>query len=364
MVERRKFENIEKKYKIELERKKKEITDLETKIEILNKSIVKKLYSINNNNSAKNKKSINYNQDDSMNININQKKNSKNEDIFGCSSNISSNITKKKMNFNALNNNINLKTMKNCKQKGINYNVNDNISLYYKFLNKEKIANVRKSVDKNNSAPNLILQNNSNCNNSTYLNKKKFLKNYLNKMNNLKKEGKEEKEGKNIYLSNRNDFNYVNKENSNNDIKSAMKNNLKKLPYNFTNTSTIGGEVDNLRNETKKVQQKLSEYHKMIDMRIDELIKDKKYKLIQKQKRFKSSDDFNKILSPKDQLFKKISKISNHGRNKNSCNRLYNTNYRNISNDNTKNSQHKITIYNPLVHKDNTNQNKCKNIII
>jgi hypothetical protein len=364
MIERRKFENIEKKYKIELEKKKKEITDLETKIEILNKSIVKKLYSINNNNSAKNKKSINYNQDDSMNINninINQKKNSKNEDICGCSSNISSNITKKKMNFNALNNNINLKTMKNCKQKGINYNVNDNISLYYKFLNKEKISNVRKSVDKNNSAPNLILQNNSNCNNSTYLNKKKFLKNYLNKINNLKKEGKEEKEGKNIYLSNRNDFNYVNKDNSNNDINSAMKNNLKKLPYNFNNTSTIGGEVDNLRIETKKVQQKLSEYHKMIDMRIDELIKDKKYKLVQKQKRFKSSDDFNKILSPKDQLFKKISKISNHGRNKNSCNRLYNTNYRNISNDNTKNSQHKITIYNPLVHKDNTNQNKHKN---
>ena len=202
MIERSKFENIEKKYKIELERKKKEITDLETKIEILNKSIVKKSYSINNNDSAKNKKSINYNQDDSMNINninINQKKNSKNENIWGCSSNISSKMTKKKMNFNALNNNINLKTMKNCKQKEINYNVNDNISLYYKFLNKEKIANVRKSVDKNNSAPNLILQNNSNCNNSTYLNKKKFLKNYLNKMNNLKKEGKEEKAGK-IYI--------------------------------------------------------------------------------------------------------------------------------------------------------------------
>ena len=348
MVERSKFENIEKKYKTELEKKKKEITDLKTKIEILNKSIFKKLYSINNN------------QDDSMNINninINQKKNSKNEDIYGCSSN----ITKKKMNFNALNNNINLKTMKNCKQKEINYNVNDNISLYYKFLKKEKIANIRKSVDKNNSAPNLILQNNSNCNNSTYFNKKKFLKSYLNKINNLKKEGKEEKKGKNIYLSNRNDFNYINKDNSNNDINNAMKNNLKNLPYNCTNTNTIGGEVDNLRIETKKVQQKLSKYHKMIDMRIDELIKDKKYKLVQKQKRYKSNDDFNKIISPKDQLFKKISKISNHGRNKNSCNRLYSTNYRNISNDNAKNSFHKITIYNPLVHKDNINQNKCKN---
>ncbi len=369
-MEKKNFEKIEKTYKIELEKKEKKIKNLENKIEILNKNIINKLYLINNNNSTKNKTNINYNQDNTTNMNISTKKISKNEENNSCNSNIS----KKKLNFNALNGNINLKTMKNSRKNEIYYNINDNISLFYKYLNNEKNSKVRKSLGKNNSASNLYSYN-SNINNSTYINKKLFLKNYLNKIKNLKHEGKEVKEGNIKYLSNRNELNNVPKDNSNNDLNSSMKNNLTKLPYNITNntinmnnndvminfnTSIIGGEVDNLKIETKKVKQKLAEYQKMLDMRMDELIKDKKYKISKKQKTFKSCDDFNKISSPKEQIFKKISKVSNHGRNKKSYDNLYSTNYRNISNDNIRSIQQKITIYNPLLNRDSIS-NKYKN---
>lgn len=344
-------------------------------------NVIKKLYI---NNSSKNKTNINYNQEELTNLN--SKKNNKNDE--SCSG--ISNMSKNKANYNILNNNINLRTMKNYNQNNMNYNIIDNISLYYKYLNNEKNNNIRKSIDKNNSAPNIFFHNN---NNSSNLNRKKLIKNYLNKINNLKNDGK------NVYLSNRNDLNFITKENSlsniynikNNEINYSTKSNLKKLPYNITNNTiimnkndeminlntSIIGEVDNFNIKKLKVEQKLVEYHKMIDMKVDELMKDKKFKLYQKKKRVKSCDDNKKMYSSKSKINKKFSKVStssDYGRNKKSSSNFSNTNY--INNENTKNIPDKITIlpkrikdngkkiiYNPLINKDNFNKNKLKKIV-
>ena len=118
------------------------------------------------------------------------------------------------------------------------------------------------------------------------------------------------------------------------------------------NTSIIG-EVDNFNIKKLKVEQKLVEYHKMIDMKVDELMKDKKFKLYQKKKRVKSCDDNKKMYSSKSKINKKFSKVStssDYGRNKKSSSNFSNTNY--INNENTKNIPDKITIL-PKRIKDN-----------
>ena len=277
-------------------------------------------------------------------------------------------------------------------------NINDNISLYYKYLNYDKNTNIRKSLDKNNSAPNIYLYN---SNNSSNVNRKKFISNYLKKINN----------GQNAssinLLSKNNDINFAtndnntflnanntknNNNNNNNNYNNnySSKNNLKKLPFNNTNntfnmnknitninltTSILGG--DNLNLEKYKVQQKLSEYRKLIDKKIDDLMKDKKTK-INKNNNVSCDIENRRIYSPKAKLYKKISKItssSEFGRNKKKkiIGKFSNTNFKNISNENIRD---KITIipkriqeyeqkiyYNPIINKDNINNNILKKVI-
>ena len=276
-------------------------------------------------------------------------------------------------------------------------NINDNISLYYKYLNYDKNTGVRKSLDKNNSAPNIYLHN---SNNSSNVNRKKFISNYLKKINN----------GNNAssinLLSKNSDINFATKDNNSflnaNNTKNnnnnyynnnySSKNNLTKLPFNNNNntvnmnknksninlTTSILGE--NLNLEKYKVQQKLSEYRKLIDKKIDDLMKDKKTK-INKNNNISCDIENRRIYSPKAKLYKKISKItssSDFGRNKKKKvgGKFSNTNFKNISNENIKNIPDKITIiprrieeydqkiyYNPLINKDKINNNILKKVI-
>ena len=273
-------------------------------------------------------------------------------------------------------------------------NINDNINLYYKYLNYDKNSNIRKSLDKNNSAPNIYLHN---SNNSSNINRKKFISNYLKKINN----------GHNSssinLLPQNNDMNFATKDsfqntnniknNNNNYINNySSKNNLKKLPFNNINntfnmnknktninltTSILG---DNINIEKYKVQQKLSEYRKFIDKKADNLMKDKKTKL-NKNNNISCDIENRRIYSPKAKLYKKISKItssSDFGRNKKKkiIGKFSNTNFKNISNENIKNIADKITIipkriheydqkiyYNPIINKDNINNNILKKVI-
>ena len=273
-------------------------------------------------------------------------------------------------------------------------NINDNINLYYKYLNYDKNSNIRKSLDKNNSAPNIYLHN---SNNSSNVNRKKFISNYLKKINN----------GHNSssinLLPQYNDMNFATKDsfqntnniknNNNNYINNySSKNNLKKLPFNNINntfnmnknknninltTSILG---DNINIEKYKAQQKLSEYRKFIDKKADNLMKDKKTKL-NKNNNISCDIENRRIYSPKAKLYKKISKItssSDFGRNKKKkiIGKFSNTNFKNISNENIKNIADKITIipkriheydqkiyYNPIINKDNINNNILKKVI-
>ena len=276
-------------------------------------------------------------------------------------------------------------------------NINDNISLYYKYLNYDKNTGLRKSLDKNNSAPNIYLHN---SNNSSNVNRKKFISNYLKKINNGNIASSINLLSKNSDINfatkdNNSFLNANNTKNNNNNYYNnnySSKNNLTKLPFNNNNntvnmnknksninlTTSILGE--NLNLEKYKVQQKLSEYRKLIDKKIDDLMKDKKTK-INKNNNISCDIENRRIYSPKAKLYKKISKItssSDFGRNKKKKvgGKFSNTNFKNISNENIKNIPDKITIiprrieeydqkiyYNPLINKDKINNNILKKVI-
>ena len=276
-------------------------------------------------------------------------------------------------------------------------NINDNISLYYKYLNYDKNTGVRKSLDKNNSAPNIYLHN---SNNSSNVNRKKFISNYLKKINNGNIASSINLLSKNsdINFATKDNNSFLNANNTKNNNNNnyyinnySSKNNLKKLPFNNNNTvnmnknksninltTSILGE--NLNLEKYKVQQKLSEYRKLIDKKIDDLMKDKKTK-INKNNNISCDIENRRIYSPKAKLYKKISKVtssSDFGRNKKKKvgGKFSNTNFKNISNENIKNIPDKITIiprrieeydqkiyYNPLINKDKINNNILKKVI-
>ena len=276
-------------------------------------------------------------------------------------------------------------------------NINDNISLYYKYLNYDKNTGLRKSLDKNNSAPNIYLHN---SNNSSNVNRKKFISNYLKKINNGNNASSINLLSKNsdINFATKDNNSFLNanntKNNNNNNYyinNNSSKNNLKKLPFNNNNTvnmnknksninltTSILGE--NLNLEKYKVQQKLSEYRKLIDKKIDDLMKDKKTK-INKNNNISCDIENRRIYSPKAKLYKKISKVtssSDFGRNikKKVGGKFSNTNFKDISNENIKNIPDKITIiprrieeydqkiyYNPLINKDKINNNILKKVI-
>ena len=105
------------------------------------------------------------------------------------------------------------------------------------------------------------------------------------------------------------------------------------------NTSIIG---DNLNIEKLKVQQKLVEYRKLIDMKIDELAKNKKRKIFKKKKIYNSCEKEDKIYYSDKKKYKKILEYNSNSdfegySNKKDNNKFSNTNYKKINNEHLRN---------------------------
>ena len=336
--EKNNFEKKEESYKSQLENKEKDIIQLQTKIAVLNKNIKTSFKKIYVNSSLQDKSSnINYNQDESAytknNINnedstlINQTKLSKNQDI-------NKNLKNKRCFYN---------------QSNIN-NLNENLALYYKYLDENKNTS-KKPIDKNNSASNIYLHNSINSSN---LSGKNYIYKYDNKnfkqndnsIPNLPKNANLTRENSynNIYLQNKG-YNASSKSNLSYNITNNTFNMNKNNVMINLNTSMKG---DNLNLEKLRVQQRLAEYRKLIDLKIDCLMKDKKRKIFNMRKANNSCKVEKKSYSPKEnKIYKKktlkYTSSSDYGRGRNSIkrnnNNFSNTNYKNISNENNKNLQ-------------------------
>ena len=201
-----------------------------------------------------------------------------------------------------------------------NNNSNINI-LYNKKRENPKKLNTRKLILKNMSSSNIDLNNIINYNYNNY-NRNNLFSNY-NKNSSIN-----ESISNYIYKINESEFNNISRDNRNNK-KSNNSNNLSniigntnklklKLPNNITNNNynmnknnimiNLSTNIvsNNLNLEKLKIQQKLVEYRKLIDQKINELINNKKGNLNQKKK--KSDKDYNNNKSPKNfDLYKKVS---------------------------------------------------------
>ena len=163
------------------------------------------------------------------------------------------------------------------------------------------------------------------------------------------------------------------------------KNKLKlKIPFNITNNNynmnkssvmiNLSTNIidDNLNLEKLKVQQKLAEYRKLIDKKINELKSNKKGNLNQKKKKTKSTYESDKIIardsSPKNfELHKKTnicSNSDNEGKTKRKITNISKTNYKYLDKEYFKNI-HDINILVPKkinVYNNNNNNNNNNNI--
>lgn len=322
---------------------------------------------VNNCNSSKNKTNIIYNQDEPIHFQNNIKK--------------EENTKKNKINYHILNN-INQKTIKNYYQNNLNMNnnINDNLSFYYKYINYDKNSDIRKSLEKTNSAPNIFFHN---AHNSSDTNRKNSISNYLKKI----------KDEQNALITKKNNYNFYNKDNSfnnpkNNNIIFNYKTNLKKLPFNITNNAfninknniniSLNANIlgDNLNIEKYMGQQKLSDYKSLIYKKIEQLMKNQKSQ-INKNRDKSCSIEKIKIIAPKPEYSTKTSKVisnSDFKRNRNKKNDKFSKTYiKNINDDNYKGKNNKINIvptkrkdyekkiiYNPIMYKENLTKNKLK----
>ena len=291
LKERKDFREYEKKYKAQLDEKDKEILRLESKISFLTK-----------------------------NLKILEKKNnfdnSMGEDKSKTATFINSNIIEdKKCNFTLSKQ----KIIRNVRTYLNRNNINNKIKTSSNLKNLENNLNNRNGVKKllirNMSASKLDVKNIESYSNLNYMNntnKKRLTSMYNNNKNSSMNESLSN------YLcqinENENDYQKVIPKDKSYNNKSQIK---LKLPVNITNnnynmnknsvminlsTNILG---DNLNLEKLKVQQKLVEYRKLIDKKINELMNHNKRKMFKgKNKRTKSSNKDNKI-SPKN-YFKKI----------------------------------------------------------
>ena len=285
------FEEQEKKFKTDLEKKDKEIVQLQTKIVFLNKkikSLENKITTLNNTVEEQSKSISNVINNNIINQNINN-------------SNIEEIIDYKKINCTLSQQNlkkINIRNMKNYyNRSSSSINNNNNNSgknhiniLYNKNLDNPKKINTKKLLLRNMSASNI------DPNNINNYNKNNIFSNYNNKNSSVS-----ESISNYIYKINESEYNNISRDNSNNkknnnnninnhsNINSVNPNKLKlKLPVNITNNNynmnknnvmiNLSTNIvsNNLNLEKLKVQQKLVEYRKLIDKKINELINNKK----------------------------------------------------------------------------------------
>ena len=334
------FVENEKKYKIELEKKNKEIIQMKEKIDLLNKNIKDLENQINNRTieqlNQKSNNNTHNNQDEIIDYkNFNYSLSQQNFKTF--------NIRNVKNIYNKNNSNITNIT-----------NNNNKITLFNQNLQNQKKFNTKKLLLRNMSGTNI---DSYNIDNSI---KKSLISNYNNKNNSIN-----ESTGNYLYKINESEFNNISKDNSinykkinNNNANSNNKLKLK-LPVNITNNNynmnknnvmiNLSTNIvsDNINLEKLKVQQKLVEYRKLIDKKINELINNKKRNTNQNKKRVKSTFDNGK--SPKNyDLYKKVnisSVGSDYGRkSKKKINQISNTNYKYLSKEYFKNIHDKNII--------------------
>ena len=365
------MENLENDFKMQLYNKESQIIELQSKLDSLsgiNKNFttpeIKRVFI---NDSSRGKQNINYNNSDLVNNGQYQKK-AKNLNYDYLSQ------FEKSKTINILNNNISIKTIKNYHPN--NLSINNNISenkvplgkyLYNNFNNDRQ----KRSLEKNNSAPNIYLHN-FNSNNV----RKKFLLNNAkkNKFKNSKIKSEEErinyllkeKDGKNkreIKYS-KNNYQKVKLpfyiENSNKNLDDKLKLNI--------NINTIN---ENLIEKIKKKNKE--EYLKYINLKPEEIENLNNIKANRKVN-VKSCESRTYIIPHKKlkKNFNKMISTSNFEKDLNKNNTTFNFLFKNLNNEkgernnflknlilhNKLNDQNKNIIFNLQMDKSNINNSR------
>ncbi len=368
------FEQIEKKYKIQLQNKDRvilqkdnEIVKLENKIALLDKTI-------------KNLESQKKMDEKSKSISTNNCNQGELNDFK------KSNCTLTQQNL--IKNNIrNMKQYYNNNNSSLNNNSNNNkINISIKNIENNKKLKTKKLLLRNMSTSN-IEPHYTNINYSN--NKKNLVSNYNNKNSSIN-----ESISNYLYKINESELNNISRDNSYNKKKynknsSFISDNNKlnlKLPVNITNNNynmnknnvmiNVSTNIvsDNINNEKMKVEQKLIEYQKLIDRRIDELMNNKKRSTNQKKERAHSkfNSEGKHSFAKNYEIYKKVSISSINSEQekkaKKKYNNISNTSYKYINNEYFQNIRDKNIIIpkkmNACNNKrliNNNSQNNIKN---
>ena len=365
------MENLENDFKMQLYNKESQIIELQSKLDSLsgiNKNFttpeIKRVFI---NDSSRGKQNINYNNSDLVNNGQYQKK-AKNLNYDYLSQ------FEKSKTINILNNNISIKTIKNYHPN--NLSINNNISenkvplgkyLYNNFNNDRQ----KRSLEKNNSAPNIYLHN-FNSNNV----RKKFLLNNAkkNKFKNSKIKSEEER------------INYLLKEKdgkNKREIKYSKNNYQKvKLPFYIANSNknfddklklniNINTINENLIEKIKKKNKE--EYLKYINLKPEEIENLNNIKANRKVN-VKSCESRTYIIPHKKlkKNFNKMITTSNFEKDLNKNNTTFNFLFKNLNNEkgernnflknlilhNKLNDQNKNIIFNLQMDKSNINNSR------
>ena len=388
------FELKEKSYKTEIEKKNKEIIQLQAKIEFLNKNIKDLETKITNNNT------ININNNITNNNIIDDKSktntiiNNNQEDIsdykkLNCTltqQNLKKiNIRNIKNYYNRNNSSININNNNINNFNNITNNKSKNI-FFSKNLENQKKLNTKKLLLRNMSSSNIDTGNIDNYN-------KKILGSNCNNKNSSINESI----GNYLCKINESEFNNISRDYSNNRNNSKNNNPIGKLklklPVNITNNNynmnknnvmiNLSTNIvsNNINIEKLKVQQKLVEYRKLIDKKINELTKNKKRNINQNKKKTQTQDKdrISRISrkSPKNfEIYKKASisclnseierKVKKKFNNISNISNISNTSHKNINNEQFKNIHDKNIILPKKINgndfKFQMNNNSQKNI--
>ena len=365
------MENLENDFKMQLYNKESQIIELQSKLDSLsgiNKNFttpeIKRVFI---NDSSRGKQNINYNNSDLVNNGQYQKKDKNlNYDYLS--------QFEKSKTINILNNNISIKTIKNYHPN--NLSINNNISenkvplgkyLYNNFNNDRQ----KRSLEKNNSAPNIYLHN-FNSNNV----RKKFLLNNAkkNKFKNSKIKSEEER------------INYLLKEKdgkNKREIKYSKNNYQKvKLPFYIANSNknlddklklniNFNTINENLIEKIKKKNKE--EYLKYINLKPEEIENLNNIKANRKAN-VKSCESRTYIIPHKKlkKNFNKMISTSNFEKDLNKNNTTFNFLFKNLNNEkgernnflknlilhNKLNDQNKNIIFNLQMDKSNINNSR------
>ena len=268
----------------------------------------------------------------------------------------------KKLHYNLTQQNLNKINIRNVKHvynrnnSSINNNINindQNRILFCKNINPKK-TNAKKLLLRNISASNIEFNNKKNniCN---YNNKNNSINdsmtNYIYKINESDLNNNISKDNNNNSIQKYNNSSYING-NTNSKLKLKLPINITNNNYNMNKNNNVMINVStnivdkDLNLEKLKVQQKLAEYRKLIDKKINELLNNRKNNLNLKRKKTKS----NGKKSPKNyEIYKKVSINCLNS----DFNRKYKKKYNNISN--ISNTSHKVLNYEHFINIHNKN---------